>query len=137
MDFGHLVEIVKDEPVFEAGLLLAGDADPNHIRRQLARWTNAGRLFQLRRGFYALAPTFQKVKPQPFTIANLLVQGSFAGCQSALAHYGLIPEFVPTVVSVCSSRPRRWDTPPGSSLFRHVRRVCLPGCRLLEVGDGQ
>src|SRR3990172_2920263 len=137
MEFERLVEIVGDEPVFETGLLLAGDVDPNHIRRQLTRWTNAGRLYQLRRGLYALAPPFQKVKPHPFTIANRLVQGSYVSCQSALAHYGLIPEYVPTVVSVCSSRPRRWDTPMGSFLFRHVRRKYLSGYRLLDMGDGQ
>jgi predicted transcriptional regulator of viral defense system len=56
MDFDHLMEIVRDEPVFETGFLLAGDVDPNHIRRQLTRWTNNGRLYQLRRGLYALAP---------------------------------------------------------------------------------
>jgi predicted transcriptional regulator of viral defense system len=137
MEFERLVEIVNDEPVFETGLLLAGAVDPNHIRRQLTRWTNAGRLYQLRRGLYALAPPFQKVKPHPFTIANRLAPGSYVSCQSALAHYGLIPEYVPTVVSVCSSRPRRWDTPMGSFLFRHVRRKYLSGYRLLDMGGGQ
>jgi hypothetical protein len=33
MEFEHLVEIVGDVPVFETGLLLAGDMDPNHLRR--------------------------------------------------------------------------------------------------------
>jgi len=137
MEFDRLVEIVGNEPVFETGLLLAGDVDPNHIRRQLTRWTKAGRLYQLRRGLYALAPPFQKVKPHPFTIANHMVLGSYVSCQSALAHFGLIPEYVPTVVSVCSSRPRRWDTPLGSFLFRHIRREYLQGYQLLNVGDGQ
>ena len=137
MEFDRLVEIVGVEPVFETGLLLAGDVDPNHVRRQLTRWTNAGRLHQLRRGLYALAPPFRKIKPHPFTIANHLVQGSYVSCQSALAHYGFIPEYVPTIVSVCSSRPRRWDTPLGSFIFRHVRRKYLSGYRLLDMGDGQ
>ena len=56
MKFGRLVEIVGDEPVFETGLLLAGSADPADVRRQLSRWTKAKRLYQLRRGLYALAP---------------------------------------------------------------------------------
>jgi len=33
MDFAHLIEIAKDGPVFETGLLLAVDVDPDHIRR--------------------------------------------------------------------------------------------------------
>lgn len=137
MEFDRLVDIIKDEPVFETGLLLAGDVDSNHVRRQLTRWTNAGRLYQLRRGLYTLAPPYQKVKPHPFTIANRMVRGSYVSCQSALANYGLIPEYVPMVVSVCSSRPRQWDTPLGSFHFRHVRRKYLFGYQLLALGDGQ
>jgi len=137
MDFGRLLEIVGDEPAFETGLLLSGDVDPGHIRRQLSRWTKAGRLHQLRRGLYALAPPYRKAKPHPFTIANRLVEGSYVSCQSALGHYGLIPEYVPTVVSVCSGRPRSWDTPLGRFLFRHIRAEFLFGYQPIEVGDGQ
>lgn len=137
MEFERLVEIVQDEPVFETGLLLAGDVDPKHIRRQLSRWTSAGKIYQLRRGLYALAPPYQKVKPHPFTVANRMVPGSYVSCQSALGHYGLIPEYVPMVVSVCSSRPRTWDTPLGSFLFRHVRRKYLFGYRRMGLGEKQ
>ncbi len=137
MDFENLIEVVKDEPVSETGLLLAGDVNPNHIRRQLTRWTKAGRLCQLRRGLYALAPPYQKVRPHPFLIANRMLRGSYVSCQSALGHYGLIPEYVPTVVSVCTSRPRRWDTPLGSFLFRHIRTDYLGDYRYLDLGDGK
>ena len=137
MKFENLIEVVQDEPVFDTGLLLSGQVDPNDIRRQLTRWTNSGRLIQLRRGLYSLAPPYQKVKAHPFVIANRLVGGSYVSLQSGLAHYGLIPEFVPTVVSVCSSRPRQWSTPLGSFLFRHVDRKHLRGYQSLELGGGQ
>lgn len=137
MEFDRLIEIVRDEPVFETGLLLAGDVDPNHIRRQLTRWTNTGRLYQLRRGLYALAPPYQKTKPHPFTVANRMVLGSYISCQSALAYYGLIPEYVPSVVSVCTGRPRRWDTPLGTFLFRHVHRKYFFGYMRIELSEGQ
>ena len=137
MKYEDLIEVVQDEPVFDTGLLLSGQVDPNDIRRQLTRWTNSGRLIQLRRGLYSLAPPYQKVKAHPFVIANRLVGGSYVSLQSALAHYDLIPEFVPTVVSVCSSRPRQWSTPLGSFLFRHVDRKHLRGYQSLELGGGQ
>ena len=70
MEFKRLIEIIGDEPAFETGLLLAGKIDPSDVCRQLSRWTKAGQLYQLRRGLYALAPPFQKVKPHPFVIAN-------------------------------------------------------------------
>jgi len=75
-------------------------------------------LYQLRRGLYALAPPYQKVKPHPFTIANRMVRGSYVSSQSALSHYGLIPEVVPVVTSVTASRRGQWETELGNFLFR-------------------
>jgi predicted transcriptional regulator of viral defense system len=137
MEFRRLLEVVGDEPVFDTGLLLAGDVGPAHVRRQLSRWMAAGRLYQLRRGLYALAPPFQKVKPHPFLVANRMVRGSYVCCQSALAHYGLIPEHVPTTTSVTPGRPARWDTPLGIYQFRHLKPDLLRGYRLTELSAGQ
>lgn len=133
MEFATLLEIVGREPVFEAGLLLAGDVDPDNVRRQLSRWTATGRLFQLRRGLYALAPPFQKVKPHPFLVANRLVRGSYVSLQSALAHYGLIPEAVPVTTSVTTLRPARWDTPLGVYEYRHVKTDLFFGYQLADT----
>lgn len=137
MEFTRLLEIVGDEPVFETALLLAGDVDPAHVRRQLSRWTRSGRLYQLRRGLYALAPPFQKTKPHPFLVANCMVRASYVSRQSALAYYGLIPEHVPTITSVTTARPARWETPLGDYEFRHVKTGLLWGYRLTDLGNGQ
>jgi predicted transcriptional regulator of viral defense system len=137
MEFTTLLEIVGDEAVFETALLLAGDVDPRHVRRQLVRWTKAGRLYQLRRGLYALAPPFQKVKPHPFLIANRLVSGSYVSCQSVLAYYGLIPEYTPVTVSVTTGRPGRKETPLGVFEFHHIQTAWLRGYRLVDLGGGQ
>jgi len=65
MKFEELLEMVGDEPLFETGFLLAGPVDPANVHRQLSRWVKAGRLYQLRRGLYAVAPPFQRVRPHP------------------------------------------------------------------------
>lgn len=137
MKLERLLEIVGDEPVFEAGLLLAGDVDPGDVRRQLSRWVDAGRLHQLRRGLYALAPPYRRVHPHPFLVANLLVRGSYVSLQSALAHYNLIPEHVPVTTSVTPGRPYEWNTPLGSYLFRHLRKDLLTGYRRTLLAGGQ
>lgn len=137
MEFTELLEIVGDEPVFETGLLLAGDVDPANVRRQLSRWTASGWIYQLRRGVYALAPPYQKVSPHPFVVANALVDGSYVSLQAALAYYGLIPEHTPTVTSVTTGRPGRWETPLGVYVFRHVKTPWFHGYRRLEVSEGQ
>jgi predicted transcriptional regulator of viral defense system len=137
MEFARLIEIVGHEPVFETGLLLAGEVNPANVHRQLSRWTKAGQLYQLRRGLYALAPPFQKVKPHPFVVANRMVRGSYVSCQSALAHYGLIPEHVPVVISVTTGRPACWETPLGVYEFHHIKTDLLWGYRLTNLGGGQ
>jgi predicted transcriptional regulator of viral defense system len=137
MKFEELIEIIGDEPVFETGLLLAGSVDPKDVRKQLSRWTKAGRLYQLRRGLYALAPPFQKVTPHPFVIANRLGRGSYVSLQAALAHYSLIPEYVPVVTSVTTTRPARWDTALGRYEFHRLKTGLLFGYQLVDLSDGQ
>jgi len=137
MEFSELLLRVGDEPVFETGLLLAGQVSPEDVQRQLSRWTKAGRIIQLRRGLYTLASPFQKKKPHPFLAANRIVRGSYVSCQSALEFYGLIPEYTPAVVSVAATRPLRCQNPIGVFEFRHVRVSWLAGYRLLDLGDGQ
>jgi hypothetical protein len=137
MKFEELLAVVGGEPTFETGLLLAGDLQPGVVRRQLSRWVKAGRLYQLRRGLYALAPPFQKARPHPFLLANRLVPGSYVSLQSALGHYSLIPELVPVTTSVTIGRPGCWDTPFGTFDFRHVRSDLLNGYRRTPLGEGQ
>ena len=137
MRFDELLAIVADEPVFETGLLLAGDRDPGDVRRQLSRWVAVGRLHRLRRGLYALAPPYRKVRPHPFLVANRLQRGSYVSLQSALAHHGLIPEHVPVTTSLGSGGRRRWHNPLGRFDFRHLAPGLVSGYRHLEVADGQ
>ena len=134
MEFERLLELVGDEPVFETALLLAGKVNPNIVHIQLARWMKSGRVYQLRRGLYMIAPPYQKVKPHPFLVANRMRRASYVSGQSALAFYGLIPEVVPVTLSVTAGRPERLDTPLGVFEFRHVRPRCLRGYRMTDLG---
>jgi hypothetical protein len=137
MRFASLLEVVESEPVFETGFLLAGEVDPADVRRQLSRWERGGRLVQLRRGLYALAPPYRKVTPHPFLVANKLVRGSYVSLQSALAYHGLIPEHVPVTTSMTTGRPQRRENPLGSFEYHHVRKDLLTGYRRESLGDGQ
>jgi len=60
MEYTDLVEIIGDEPVFETGLLLSGDANPRDIHRQLSRWKQTGKIYQLRPGSTAWLPHSKK-----------------------------------------------------------------------------
>jgi predicted transcriptional regulator of viral defense system len=134
MDFEQLLELVGEEPIFETALLMAGRVKPKMIHLQLSRWTKSGRVIQLRRGLYALAPPYQKVKPHPFLIANRLQRASYVSGQSALAFYGLIPETAYATLSVTAGRPEVLETPLGIFEYRHVKPELLRGYRMIDLG---
>jgi predicted transcriptional regulator of viral defense system len=137
MYFGELLRIVGREPVFEPGLLLAGDADPKYVRRQLSGWVQSGKLWQLRRGLYAVAPPHQKVSPHPFLVANRLLTGSYVSLQTALAYHHLIPEHVAAVTSVTTRRPGEWETLAGRFTYRHIKADLFFGYERRPVDDDQ
>ena len=133
MQFEQLLTLVSDLPLFETGLLLTGNVDPDDVRRQLSRWVRAGRIRQLRRGLYTLAPPYQKVAPHPFLVANALVPGSYVTGQSALAFYGLIPEYVPHTLSATVLRPMQWD----QFYFQHIASHLFFGYQGNDLSPGQ
>ena len=134
MKFERLLTLVGEQPLFETGLLLAGDVDPAHVQRQLSRWVRSGRVRQLRRGLYILAPPYQNIIPHPFLIANALMPGSYVSAQSALAFYGLIPEYTPRTLSMTMLRPSQWE---GGFHFQHLASNFFFGYQLVELSRGQ
>lgn len=137
MKFEKLLRVTKDEPVFETGLLLAGDVDPSDVMRQLSRWVRAGKIRKLRRGLYALAPPYAAVDPHPFVVANRLVRPSYVSLESALGFHGLIPEYVPVATSVTTRRPCLLDTVAGSYDHRHIATRLFWGYRNESLGGRQ
>jgi len=137
MEFEKLLKILRDEPVFESSLLFAGDVQPKYIRLQLDRWVKAGKIHQLRRGVYMLAAPYQKQKPHPFLVANILQKPSYISLQSALSFYGMIPDIVNETTSVTTVRNERLNTPLGVFEYRYINKKFFGGYRLNDLGEQQ
>jgi len=137
MKWQSLLELVVDEPVFSSALLLSGNVSVPQVRLQLSRWVKDGRLIQLRRGLYMLAPVWRKVEPHPFLVANRLQRGSYVSAQSALAFHGIIPEYVPVATSVGPGRPETVQNLLGAFQFNHLARQLLFGYSQIEVAPRQ
>lgn len=133
MKLETLLNLIGDEPVFSSSLMIAGKASVPQVRLQLSRWVRAGKVLQLRRGLYALAPAWRKVEPHPFHVANALRRGSYVSLQSALAYHGAIPEHVPTVTSVGPGRPEMVRNALGAFAFNHVASGMSFGYTRTEV----
>lgn len=133
MEYDSLLKLIGDDPVFESSLLLAGNVDPKLIRIQLSRWVKTGKIYQLRRGLYSIAPPYQKNAPHPFLVANHLQKASYVSLQSALSFFGLIPEVVNMITSVSTGRPERLETPLGTYEFRHLKTEFFFGYQMVEL----
>ncbi len=122
MTFEELLARVPAEGVFRTGQILAGERSPEHVRRQLHRWCTRGRILKLRRGVYMVNERRSGDRAHPFVIANYLKKGSYVSLQSALSHYGMIPEYVPVTTSVTTGRPETVSNDVGEFQFRHIHR---------------
>jgi len=120
---------------FTTGFLAAGQKLAQ-LRLQLDRWCKSGRLVRLTRGVYCLAEPYRKCKAEPFYIANALKKpSSYVSLQSALARYGLIPEFVPETTSVTIGRPGVIDTALGRFSYRHMAAKHYWGYETVSSSD--
>jgi len=128
--------VLEGASLFDASALLAGPDSPAEVRRQLSRWVASGRLIQLRRGLYALAPPFARASPSLLAIASRLRRPSYVSLQSALSFHGAIPESVTAVTSVTTGRPGRFETALGHFLYRCVGTHLFWGYREVDVGEG-
>lgn len=137
MKWSELLRIVGKEPVFHSSLLKAGMIDPIDLGRQLSRWVKSGKLIQIRRGLYTLSERYQKTSPHRFFVANRLKRASYVSLQSALEYYGLIPEYVPSVISVTTGRPETLSTPIGAFIFKHIKKDLFFGYKVVDIGDEQ
>ena len=137
MKWEELLIKVAGEPVFRTGFLAASGENLPALRLQLSRWAKAGRLIQLKRGLYTLAEPYRKVNPHPFVLANAMKKASYVSLHSAMGHFGMIPEYVPTVTSVTTQRPERVETLLGQFVFRGIKKNWFCGYQRVDLVSGQ
>jgi predicted transcriptional regulator of viral defense system len=137
MKWANLLAHLDGRVLFETSALLAGPESPGEVRRQLSRWVASGRLIQLRRGLYVVAPPYSTDAPSLFSVASRIRVPSCISLQSALSYHGVIPESTPVVTSVTTGRPGRFDTPLGTFLYRHLKRELFWGYLEVNVEAGQ
>jgi len=137
MKWQDLLGLLGGVTLFESFMLLAGEDSPAEVRRQISRWLASGRLIQLRRGLYALAPPHARELPDTLAVASRLRQPFYVSIESALAYHGVIPEAVPVVTSVTTGRPGKFKTPVGDFVYRHVTPSLFWGYQQVELCPGQ
>jgi len=97
--------------------VLAAYRRPNDKINDLVQ---SGLLISLRRGLYVPGPELDLPLPHAFVIANHLRGPSYVSLETALAHWGMIPERVYEINSITLKTSHVYDTPIGRFTYRHL-----------------
>lgn len=107
-------------------------------RDKLRRIRGHGDVVRVKKGLYVpgWAPP-QEPPVDPLVLSGLIYGPSYVSLESALAHYGLIPERVEEITCVTSKRARSFRTPVGRFSYRPVNeRVFSYGVKLEPAKGG-
>lgn len=74
----------------------------------------------LKKGLYVVGPSVTDKKPDPLLVANHLLGPSYVSVETALSHYGLIPERVYEIASMTTKAFRSFKTALGLFTFTHL-----------------
>jgi hypothetical protein len=94
-------------------------------------------VIRVKRDLYVVAPKVHNQKISRELIANHLYNPSYVSLESALAYYGLIPERVYVMRSVCTKLHKQYDTPLGHFEYVKVPEKYFPIGISQEIIDNQ
>lgn len=89
----------------------------------------SGLFIKLRNNYYVLKDS----NPSLCLIANKLYQPSYVSLQTALSHYGIIPEVVYATTSVTAKMSREFATPKGDFIYRRIKKMAFTGYGLRQI----
>lgn len=120
MSFRELIDHYAGEPLTRQVILslLRKYKRPNDKINELVK---NGLLTTLKKGLYVPGPKLNIQRPEPFLIANHLWGPSYVSLESALSHWGFIPERVYEISSVTIKDTKTYKTDIGRFSYRHIR----------------
>lgn len=112
MDFREAIRDYSEQPITRQILL---DLLRNYKRPydKITELVKQGLLILVKRGTYIPGPNLSIAKPEPYLIANHLWGPSYISLETALSHWGLIPERVYEISSVTSQSSKTYKTRVG------------------------
>jgi len=133
MNWSFFLNEFAERPLFHSTMLGIFPDPPAHKQVQLSRWTRAGKLSQIRRGWYLIEKPW-RAKEVPITvIANSVVHPSYLSLDWALQYYEMIPEYVPNPTSVTTDRGVRFTVQNSLFIYYHVQPSFFKGYRQEKV----
>ena len=98
-------------------------------RRRLFEWQKKGYIKKITNNFYLF--TDNQINDTSLKIiANTVYSPSYIGLESAMSHYGLIPEAVYQVTSITSRKTKIFKTQIAEFSYRTIKKSCFWGYAL-------
>ncbi len=120
-------------PLFHASMLSIFYDSPQLRQVQLTRWTKAGKLDQVRRGWYLIRPPWRSREVSRPYIANQVVHPSYLSLEWALQYYDMIPEYVPNPTLITTERAIRLQAVNSLFIYHHVKPAIFSGYIQVEL----
>lgn len=87
---------------------------------KISQLEKAGEIIRLKRNVFIVNPNESGATLSVGLIANHLLSPSYVSMQTALRHYGLIPEAVYTIQSMTFKAAKSFATPIGNFCYTHI-----------------
>lgn len=107
---------------------------PGFDRKRLTEWQNKGYLRRWVKGHYSFTETAISEGLLWF-VSNKIYNPSYISLQTALSHYGFIPEAVFEITAISTRRTQSFATDRGTFSYRNIKPTAYFGYRLLAWGD--
>ncbi|MBK6997844.1 MAG: hypothetical protein IPH31_24255 [Lewinellaceae bacterium] len=133
MNYSSFANIFRRVPVFSIAEI--EKYFPGFERENLLNWQKKGDLLRIRNGWYSISGTIKTLEHAYF-VANKIYSPSYISLESALAHFGWIPEAVFTFTSVTTLKTNVFDTPKGRYRYATVKPslfLATKFCRLMGM----
>lgn len=121
MKWQEFLNLFGEHPIFHSSLLRIFPKSEDYIQVQLSRWVDAGKLIQIRRGWYLIAEPYRSYQVSPAVIANTVVAPSYLSLEWALSFHGLIPEETPNPTSITTARAENFRTAGRFFIYKHIK----------------
>jgi len=102
---------------------------------QFSYWVKTGQIGKIKRGIYYFSEVREKIKGEE--IAFYVYQPSYISLESALFHYGLIPDVTQAWTSVTTKTTRSFSNDFGRFIFRHIDPKLFFGYISLGTENGK
>lgn len=107
---------------------------PDFDRTAFTRWVRNGYLVRLRQSYYAFSDWLTTPNVD-FITANFIYQPSYVSGYTALAFYGIIPEFIPHIISTTSIKTILFKNKIGTFSYFHVKPELFFGYLPIDAGN--